>query len=77
MFDMYTVDMDSFGADCPRNWEEIAEFLNDLTRRELVAAGEDPDRGYDPTPEGRDIAESIWERFCSGELAECPEPIWE
>ncbi len=55
---------DSFGADCPTNWEEIADYLNDKYR-ELYGDVEDSD-----------LAERLWDDYCMGHLADAPEAIF-
>ena len=58
--------VDSFGADCPANWEEIADYLNAAV--EGLIAPEDDDRDI------RDKVEDLWERYCDGDLADAPKP---
>lgn len=62
----YHITMDSFGTECPDNWEEIAEKLNRQIDDALAAAGETPEYG-ELSDEGREIVDSIWERFAAGE----------
>lgn len=62
----YHITMDSFGTDCPENWEEIAENLNRQIDEALAAAGETPEYG-ELSDEGREIVDGIWERFAAGE----------
>ena len=76
MYD-YHVTADSFGADCPENWEEIADFLNDM----IDAALEATDGVFDPahdeiglSPEGHDVVNDIWERYCAGQIDGAPLP---
>lgn len=69
MFKDYEFTMDSFGADCPANWEEIADALNDLF--------EERSEGVDDPHELDEINGDIWEKFCAGELANIPKPVWE
>ena len=63
--------MDSFGQDCPVNWEEIAAYLNEKIE------------GIDETDsENRDAIDNVWESYWaayhSGELpADAPAPIVE
>ena len=63
--------MESFGQDCPRNWEEIAAYLNDQID------GLDPDDLDD-----RDKINAIWEDYWSAYHAhelpdDAPAPILE
>ena len=53
----YEFNGDSFGANCPENWEEICEYLNSK-----VEDGMDSD----------DV-EEIWRAYCNGEYADAPE----
>ena len=41
--DYSPIDADSFGAECPENWEEIAEALNEIIRK----TGKDPDQVWE------------------------------
>jgi len=56
---------DSFGADLPKNWEEIANFINDSIcgRLELNEFWED---------DLDTIADELWEAFWQGEFADAP-----
>lgn len=65
----YYVDMDSFGQDCPDNWEEIAQALNN----EIDKLPYDGDK-----LSFADLVADLWERYCSNDpsLAELPRPEW-
>lgn len=52
---MFTVE--SFGANCPENWEEICDYLNEKIE-------DDTDS---------DDMEVIWETYCNGGYADAPE----
>ena len=72
----YHITVDSFGSDCPTNWEEIANFLNAAIDKALDETHSAFDVGYDDTglsAEGHDIVNDIWERYCSGELPGVPD----
>ena len=69
------ITMDSFGTECPENWQEIAANLNRRIDEALTAAGETPEYG-ELSDECREIVDGIWERFTAGELANCPAPIF-
>ena len=69
----YKVTMDTFADRCPANWEDVATYLENSLESALVAAGEDPS---EYTPDGREIADGIWEKFCAGELQDCPYPVY-
>lgn len=59
-------DMESFGADCPANWEEIAAWLNGFLAMNVEATDDDGDI--------REIAESIWAAYLGGEYAKYDAP---
>lgn len=74
MFNDYHVTMDSFGQECPENWEQIAAYLN----KKIDALPE-----YDDDRDTKDAVESIWNKYWnayhSGELpddAPIPVQIW-
>lgn len=67
----YLVNEDSFGDNCPKNWEEIANFLNPIIRDEIEALGDDAEY-Y----EQYEVSCKIWDRFCEGEIEGCPDPIF-
>ena len=68
---MERITVDSFGSECPTNWEEIADFLNEFIDSELESMGDVDER------EKRDAIDEIWERFCRGEIVGCPSPVFE
>ena len=72
MFNEYHITMDSFGQDCPANWEEIADYLNGVID-EMDVTDEDGEL----TMDGRDQIEALWERYCAGEFEGAPAPIME
>ena len=53
------ITIDSFGSDCPENWEEIAEFLNGIIR----------ERGIE---NDHNAVNELWEAFCQGEFPDAP-----
>lgn len=71
MFKMF--DMDSFGADCPENWEEIASYLNDAVEN---MGDEIFDEFGELTLEGRDQVDDLWERYCAGDIEDAPKPVF-
>ena len=76
----YHINEDSFGSDCPTNWEEIANFLNALIDRTLDQTPGAYDPSYDDSglsADGHDIVDGIWERFCSGYLPDAPEAVFD
>ena len=54
------ITMDSFGSECPSNWEEIADFLNALIE----------ERGIENDTEELD---QLWEDYCNGDIPGAPE----
>jgi hypothetical protein len=56
---------DSFGWNCPENWQEICDALNNIAESEL---GDEEDEDI-----RREIILSIWKRFCAGQLEGVPE----
>jgi hypothetical protein len=65
--------MDSFGQECPANWEEIANYLNNIIDSMDIT---DPDTG-DITLDGREALADLWERYCAGDMPDAPAPIME
>ena len=59
---MGIINVDSFGSDCPVNWEEIAAYLNAIIMEKGIADD------YDET-------QTLWEQYCNGDLPEAPKPI--
>lgn len=65
--------VDSFGSDCPNNWQEIAAFLNAKIDERIMAAHLTPEELEE---EGRNIANDVWDDFGAGLFdGECPAPI--
>lgn len=60
MFEKYRFTEDSFGSECPDNWEEITDLLNDRLR----AAFEEFDANGADDYEYQEAADDIWEDFC-------------
>lgn len=54
------ITMDSFGSMLPENWEEIADFLNNLIE----------ERGIENDP---DELDQLWEDYCNGDIPGAPE----
>ena len=63
--------VESFGADCPANWREICEYLNEelASRIEALGIDENDER------EVREVADGLWEEYSGGDLEEAPDPI--
>ena len=73
MFNDYHITMDSFGQECPENWEEIADYLNEI----IDSMDGITDEIGELTPEGREQIDALWEQYCAGELPDAPAPIME
>lgn len=69
MFNEYHITMESFGDNCPMNWEEIADWLN-----ERIDAMNVTDEDGELTREGREKISDLWERYCAGDLEGAPAP---
>ena len=61
---MARITVDSFGADLPVNWDEIADFLNALI----------DERGIE---DDHDAVNDLWEAYCAGEIPDAPAAIVE
>ena len=60
------ITVDSFGAHCPENWEEIAYFLNRLIDEHEPEENErDENDWYD----------NLWEKYWKGDINGSPEPV--
>lgn len=55
----YWITVESFGADVPENWEDIADYLNDIIR----------DRGIE---NDHNEVNDLWEAYWQGEFADAP-----
>ena len=53
---------ESFGADCPDNWEDIVAALNDIVDRDNIV--------------DKDEAEALWDEWCCHGLDGVPDPIF-
>ena len=51
---------DSFGSEIPANWEEIADYLNEIIRERGIE---------DSVPEQNEL----WEEYWNGEIPGAPE----
>ena len=58
----YYVTVDSFGAEIPDNWQEIADFLNRITDERGIA-------------DDHDACNELWEQYWNGELENAPEAV--
>ena len=68
----WRIDGESFGANCPDNWEEVANALNEEIERRATANGIDEDDmdSYDEDiiEQMRDIAAQVWEDWCCDKI---------
>ena len=58
------ITVDSFGSECPTNWEDIAIALNAIIDEREIS-------------DDRDAIDALWEDFCRGELPSVPDPVFE
>ena len=70
MYNDYHITMDSFGDECPRNWQEIANYLN-----ERIDSMDITDEFGELTTDGREAIDDLWERYCAGQIEGAPKPI--
>ncbi len=56
------ITMDSFGSECPLNWEAIADALNEIIDERGIL-------------EDDEACNELWEAFCRGKLENVPEPV--
>lgn len=77
MFDDFHITMDSFGADCPANWEEIADYLNGIIDSTENITDEDGDLTQDGLEKINAIWEDYWSDYHSGKLKNAPVPVIE
>jgi len=57
------INVESFGSELPKNWEEIARYLNDVAE----------EMGFETAAEYNEL----WEQYWSGALRGAPEAITE
>lgn len=62
----------TFGAYCPDNWREIADYLNDTAR----VCGVREDDGGELDLDEEYALDVIWERWSAGAYEDAPEPIF-
>ena len=55
----YWITAESFGADLPKNWEEIADFLNGVIRERKIE-------------NDHNEVNELWEAFWQGEFPDAP-----
>lgn len=64
-FEDYLITADSFGADCPDNWEEITDSINEYLTELWEAATEDERERF------CDTSNEVWENWCYHEGNMC------
>ena len=65
----FRITAESFGGNCPNNWEEIADYLNNI----IDSTPDIIDELGDLTDDGRQFLEKLWEDYCMGNLPNAPE----
>lgn len=69
MMEKYLVTADSFGPNCPQNWEEIADFLNDIIEEKIESDNLS-------RRDAIDFSEELWEDYCNGKIENAPEAVF-
>lgn len=64
----YNFKAESFGSDCPSNWEAICDYLNAVLCERMEAIDTTDERAV------RDLMDGLWETYCGGELDGAPAP---
>lgn len=62
MRDKIMITGESFGSNCPQNWEEIADFLNEIIEEK--------------TDGSKEASEELWEDYCNGKIEDAPKAIF-
>lgn len=62
MFEKYRFTEDSFGSECPDNWEEVADYLNSQIAERFGELERENADDYEYHCE----ADAIWENYCNG-----------
>lgn len=63
----FLITMDSFGAALPDNWQEIADYLNELLS-ELWEKSESKD-------DFKEAVEEVWDQYCNDLISGAPKAI--
>ena len=76
---MYHYNMESFGSNCPDNWQEICTYLNSKLDSVLSM---DPDNFDSSNPDGlsddgREIVAKIWNEYCMEQYHDAPVPVFD
>lgn len=69
--DIGKITADSFGSDCPSNWEELADYMNGVAAMRLERLRNERQGELDPREES-DVYDEVWEAFFDGEFADAP-----
>ena len=77
MYNTHEITMDSFGSDCPANWEEIASYLNDIIETYVEELTTTDNLGMEEIDEDelRRRIDDLWECYCAGDLEGAPAPV--
>lgn len=70
------ITMDSFGTNCPTNWEEIADYLNQIIETYITETTTMDADGIEMVDDDelRERVNALWESYCAGELEGAPVP---
>lgn len=73
-------DAETFGPDCPENWEEIADFLNkkliDGLEEKYNVNGCELDLFWKTiSDELDDMRNEVWDKFLNDEYPDAPAPV--
>lgn len=72
MFEKYRFTEDSFGSECPDNWEEIADYLNDKLKETFTELDKNNAEDHEYSCE----RDEIWEQYCCGIFSDIPADIF-
>lgn len=70
MYTEYHITMDSFGQECPENWQEIADYLNNIIDERVT-----PDEYGNITEDDKNTLCKIWEDYWNENMQDAPKPI--
>ena len=60
---------ESFGSNCPQNWEEIADFLNEIIEEKIEADNLD-------YRDALDFSDELWMQYCMGKIENAPVAVF-
>ena len=70
MYTEYHITMDSFGKERPENWQEIADYLNNIIDERVT-----PDEYGNITEDDKNTLCKIWEDYWNENMQDAPKPI--